>query len=140
VINNKKETCAISAETNFKTKTNKPFPLNVGEKSWKNKKKDKSQCLSATDCPKMVKHHPKKNYYVSQEVPDSSTEEDQIETASEDHLRHVLQFGAAFMGPPQPPPTPPKEFFRTCNVLPFSCTHLALWRGKEKGLKLWLAI
>ena len=20
-----------------------------------------------------------------------------------------------------------KEFFRTCNVLPFSCTHLALW-------------
>ena len=23
-----------------------------------------------------------------------------------------------------------KEFFRTCNVLPFSCTHLALWRGK----------
>jgi hypothetical protein len=24
-----------------------------------------------------------------------------------------------------------KEFFRTCNVLPFSCTHLALWRGKE---------
>jgi hypothetical protein len=29
-----------------------------------------------------------------------------------------------------------KEFFRTCNVLPFSCTHLALWRGKEEGLKL----
>ena len=35
-----------------------------------------------------------------------------------------------------------KEFFRTCNVLPFSCTHLALWRGKrpkvhakQKGLK-----
>jgi hypothetical protein len=26
-----------------------------------------------------------------------------------------------------------KEFFRTCNVLPFSCTHLALWRGKEQG-------
>jgi hypothetical protein len=25
-----------------------------------------------------------------------------------------------------------KEFFRTCNVLPFSCTHLALWRGKGK--------
>ena len=25
-----------------------------------------------------------------------------------------------------------KEFFRTCNVLPFSCTHLALWRGKVK--------
>jgi hypothetical protein len=24
--------------------------------------------------------------------------------------------------------------------LPFSCTHLALWRGKEEGLKLWLAI
>ena len=24
----------------------------------------------------------------------------------------------------------PKECFRTCNVLPFSCTHLALWRGK----------
>ena len=22
--------------------------------------------------------------------------------------------------------------FRTCNVLPFSCTHLALWRGKVK--------
>ena len=33
-----------------------------------------------------------------------------------------------------------KEFFRTCNVLPFSCTHLALWRGKEEGLKLWLTI
>ena len=38
-----------------------------------------------------------------------------------------------------------KEFFRACNVLPFSCTHLALWRGrqgkrhkvdaKQKGLK-----
>ena len=27
----------------------------------------------------------------------------------------------------------PKEVFRTCNVLPFSCTHLALWRGKEEG-------
>ena len=26
-----------------------------------------------------------------------------------------------------------KEFFRTCNVLPFSCTHLALWRGKGQG-------
>ena len=28
-----------------------------------------------------------------------------------------------------------KEFFRTCNVLPFSCTHLAMWRykGKVKG-------
>ena len=25
-----------------------------------------------------------------------------------------------------------KDFFRTCNVLPFSCTHLALWRGKER--------
>jgi hypothetical protein len=25
-----------------------------------------------------------------------------------------------------------KEFFRTCNVLPFSCTHLALWGGKVK--------
>ena len=25
-----------------------------------------------------------------------------------------------------------KEFFRTCNVLPFSCTHLALWRDKGK--------
>ena len=24
-----------------------------------------------------------------------------------------------------------KEFFRTCNVLPFSCTHLALVRGKR---------
>ena len=22
-----------------------------------------------------------------------------------------------------------KEVFKTCNVLPFSCTHLALWRG-----------
>ena len=39
------------------------------------------------------------------------------------------------------PPTPmslrnikmaPKEFFRTCNVLPLNCTHLALWRGKDK--------
>ena len=31
----------------------------------------------------------------------------------------------------------PKDFFRTCNVLPFSCTHLALWRGntKQKGFK-----
>ena len=26
-----------------------------------------------------------------------------------------------------------KDFFRTCNVLPFSCTHFALWRGKEEG-------
>ena len=33
-----------------------------------------------------------------------------------------------------------KEVFRTCNVLPFSCTHLALRRGKEEGLKLWLTI
>ena len=24
-----------------------------------------------------------------------------------------------------------KEFFRTCNVFPFSCTHLALWQGKR---------
>ena len=24
-----------------------------------------------------------------------------------------------------------KEFFRTCNVLPFNCTHLPLWRGTE---------
>ena len=39
VINNKKETCAISAETNFKTKTNKPFPLNVGEKFGKTRKR-----------------------------------------------------------------------------------------------------
>ena len=29
------------------------------------------------------------------------------------------------------------EFFRTCNVLPFSCTHLPLWRGKEEGLQLY---
>ena len=38
-----------------------------------------------------------------------------------------------------------KEFFRTCNVLPFSCTHLALWiqrqgkrpkvHAKQKGFK-----
>ena len=38
-----------------------------------------------------------------------------------------------------------KEVFRTCNVLPFSCTHLALWRqrqgkrpkvhAKQKGFK-----
>ena len=40
-----------------------------------------------------------------------------------------------------------KEFFRTCNILPFSCTHLALWRhlqrhgkrpkvhAKQKGFK-----
>ena len=26
-----------------------------------------------------------------------------------------------------------KELFRTCNFLPFSCTHLALWRGKGQG-------
>ena len=25
------------------------------------------------------------------------------------------------------------EFFGTCNVLPFNCTHLALWRGKGQG-------
>ena len=25
-----------------------------------------------------------------------------------------------------------KEFYRTCNFLPFSCIHLALWRGKVK--------
>jgi len=25
-----------------------------------------------------------------------------------------------------------KDFFRTCNVLPFSDTHLAFWRGKGK--------
>ena len=24
-----------------------------------------------------------------------------------------------------------KEFFITCNVLLFSCTHLALWKGKR---------
>jgi hypothetical protein len=24
-----------------------------------------------------------------------------------------------------------KEFFRTCNVLPFSCTHLALGKVKD---------
>ena len=36
-----------------------------------------------------------------------------------------------------------KDFFRTWNVLPFSCTHLALWRqgkrpkvhAKQKGFK-----
>ena len=33
-----------------------------------------------------------------------------------------------------------KEFFRTCNVLPFSCTHLALRKVMEEGLKLWLTI
>ena len=26
-----------------------------------------------------------------------------------------------------------KEFFRTCNVLPFSCTHLALWSLQRQG-------
>jgi hypothetical protein len=32
-----------------------------------------------------------------------------------------------------------KEFFRTCNVLPFSCTHLALWRkGKVKDPRYML--
>ena len=25
-----------------------------------------------------------------------------------------------------------KDSFRTCNVLPFSCTHLALWRTKAR--------
>ena len=25
-----------------------------------------------------------------------------------------------------------KVFFRTCYVLPLSCTHLALWRGKAR--------
>ena len=29
-----------------------------------------------------------------------------------------------------------KEFFRTCNVLPFSCTHLALWREVHKRPKV----
>jgi hypothetical protein len=29
-----------------------------------------------------------------------------------------------------------KEFFRTCNVLPFSCTHLALWRRQGKRPKV----
>ena len=28
-------------------------------------------------------------------------------------------------------PLPVKDFFRICNVLPFSCTHLALWRVKD---------
>jgi hypothetical protein len=28
-------------------------------------------------------------------------------------------------------PVWPKEFFRTCNVLPFSCTHLALGKVKD---------
>ena len=27
---------------------------------------------------------------------------------------------------------PGKEFIRTCNVLPFSCTHLSLWREVRK--------
>ena len=26
-----------------------------------------------------------------------------------------------------------KQFFRTCNVLPFSCTHLALRQGKRRS-------
>ena len=34
-------------------------------------------------------------------------------------------------------PCYPKDFFRTCNVLPFSCTHLALWRGKVKTQGTW---
>ena len=41
-----------------------------------------------------------------------------------------------------------KEFFRTCNVLPFSCTHLALWRqgkrpkvhAKQKGFKNFFSV
>ena len=28
------------------------------------------------------------------------------------------------------------EFFRTCNILPFSCTHLALWRRQGKRPKV----
>ena len=28
-----------------------------------------------------------------------------------------------------------KEFFRTCNVLPFSCTHLASYKDKVKDPK-----
>ena len=28
-----------------------------------------------------------------------------------------------------------KEFFRTCNILPFSCTHLALWRHLQRQSK-----
>ena len=31
-----------------------------------------------------------------------------------------------------------KEFFKTCNVLPFSCTHLGLWRGKVKDQRYML--
>ena len=27
------------------------------------------------------------------------------------------------------------NFFRTCNILPFSCTHLALWRRQGKRFK-----
>jgi hypothetical protein len=30
-----------------------------------------------------------------------------LETCCYNHLRHILRFGAAFMGPPPPPPTPP---------------------------------
>ena len=30
----------------------------------------------------------------------------------------------------------PEDFFRTCNVLPISCTHLALWKGKVKDPRL----
>jgi hypothetical protein len=32
-------------------------------------------------------------------------------------------------------PIETKEFFRTCNVLPFSCTHLALWRTYKGKVK-----
>ena len=28
-----------------------------------------------------------------------------------------------------------KEFFRTCNVLPFNCTHLPMVHAKQKGFK-----
>ena len=68
---------------------------------------------------------------------------DNLPSPVEIRLTELPNIGGA-SGPPGPPSSGTtvlsKEVFRTCNVLPFSCTHLALWRGKEEGLKLWLSI
>ena len=49
-------------------------------------------------------------------------------------LTALLPFNSTFQGAgPAEHGGQLKEFFRTCNVLPFSCTHLVLWRGKRQG-------
>ena len=46
---------------------------------------------------------------------------------------HNLAFHAAFAADGN---SSGIEFFRTCNILPFSCTHLALWRRQGKRPKV----